>query len=360
VQQLRQMTKPIIISCSPYFEGWQKMTPTLTGDKAQWIFYEDRPRFFWERTIRRPNLAMLRACFQTVIRAARGDIRLLITHDRATLYCAALCRLLGIRVDHYVHSFNFPELPVGLRLRLTRFASTQIARFSVHSTLERRLYSRYFGIPEDRIRVRLWSIDVPKVSPAHPLQEGRYVSAIGGNGRDYPTLLEACRMLPHIAFVLVLRPENLAGLEVPPNVRLIVNAPFEEAMNILQHSAFTVLPLPTSTTPCGHVTLVCAMHLGKTVVATASEGIADYVFHGRNGLTCAPSSPRSLADAIDRLWADPAETVLLSDNNRRFGAEYCSEARGRNDLASVLTEWRIGLSAEVFPAYDFTSGKRSP
>jgi hypothetical protein len=67
------------------------------------------------------------------------------------------------------------------------------------------------------------------------------------------------------------------GLDVPPNVRVIVNAPFEEAMNILQYSAFTVLPLSTSTTPCGHVTLVCAMHLGKTVVATASAGIADYM-----------------------------------------------------------------------------------
>jgi len=326
------------------------MVPELTGDEAEWIFYEDRPRVFWERVIRRPNLAMLRACLQAAIRAARGDIRLLITHDRAGLHCALLCRLLRIRVDHYVHSFNFPELPVGLRLLIMRFGLQQINLFSVHSTMERTLYSRYFGIPEDRFRIRLWGIDVPKVSPGYPLQEGRYVSSIGGNGRDYRTLLEACRILPHIAFVLVLRPENLAGLDVPPNVRVIVNAPFEEAMNILQHSAFTVLPLPTSTTACGHVTLVCAMHLGKTVVATASSGIADYVFHGRNGLTCDPSSPQSLADAIDRLWANPAEAVLLSENNRRFGAEHCSEARGRNDLASVLAEWRIRLSSEVVQA----------
>jgi glycosyltransferase involved in cell wall biosynthesis len=323
------------------------MVPELTGNEAQWIFYEDRPRSLWERAIRRPNLAMLRASFQAVIRAARGDIRLLVTHDRASQYCALLCRLLHIRVDHYVHSFNFPELPVGVRLLLMRFAFKQITLFSVHSTMERSLYSRYFGIPEDRFRLRLWGIDIPRVSPGPPLQEGRYVSSIGGNGRDYRTLLEACRILPHIAFVLVVRPENLAGLDVPSNVRVIVNAPFEEAMNILKHSAFTVLPLPTSTTACGHVTLVCAMHLGKTVVATASVGIADYVFNGRNGLTCDPSSPQSLADAIDLLWSDPAETALLSENNRQFGAEHCSEARSRSDLAAVLTEWRIGSSPEV-------------
>ena len=324
------------------------MAPELTGDEAQWIFYEDRPRFFWERAIRRHNLAMLRASFQAAIRAARGDVRILITHDRASQYCALLCRLFRIRVDHYVHSFNFPELPVGLRLLLLRFAFQQIARFSVHSTLERSLYSHYFQIPEDRFRVRLWSIDIPRVSPGHPLVEGRYVSSIGGNGRDYRTLLEGCRILPQIAFVLVVRPENLIGLDVPPNVRVIVNAPFEEAMNILKYSAFTVLPLSTSTTPCGHVTLVCAMHLGKTVVATASAGIADYVFHGRNGLTCNPSSPQSMADAIHRLWANPAETELLSENNRRFGAEHCSEAKTRSDLSSVLAERGIGLSSGQF------------
>jgi glycosyltransferase involved in cell wall biosynthesis len=326
------------------------MAPELTGDQAQWIFYTDRPRFFLERYIRRFNLAMFRACFQAAFRSMRGDVRLLITHDRAAIYCALICRLMRIRVDHYVHSFNFPELPVGARLSVMRFAFQQIARFSVHSTVERSLYSRHFGIPEDRIRVRLWSIDVPKVSPSYALHEGRYVSAIGGNGRDYRTLVEACRILPHIAFVLVVRPDNLAGLDVPSNVRVIVNAPFEEAMNFLKHSAFTVLPLPTSTTPCGHVTLVCAMHLGKTVVATASEGIADYVVHGWNGLVCEAASPQSLADAVDRIWADPEEAQTLSENNRRFGAEHCSHARGRSDLAAVLEDWHIGTSSNVFQA----------
>jgi hypothetical protein len=84
------------------------------------------------------------------------------------------------------------------------------------------------------------------------------VFSIGGSGRDYQTLLEACRILPQNFFILAFSPENLADLDVLANVRVIVNAPFEEAMNILRHSAFTVLPVPTSTKPCGHVTLVCA------------------------------------------------------------------------------------------------------
>jgi glycosyltransferase involved in cell wall biosynthesis len=339
---------PIVISCSPFYEGWQKLGPVLTGNAVEWVFYNDRPIYFWEKFIRRPDVRILRASIQAVIRAIRGGTRLLITQDpRTSLYCALLCRLLQIRVNHYVNSLNFPELPVGLRYRLMRFAFRRIARFSVHSSMEKSLYSNYFDIPEERIRLRLWSIGIPTVYPDTPLQVGPYVSSIGGNGRDYKTLLAASHILSKVAFVLVVRPENLEGLEVPPNVRVLVNSKFDEAMNILLHSRFLVLPLAGSTVPCGHVTLVCAMHLGKTVVATESAGISDYVFPGFNGVVCEPGSPASMAQAIDSLWKNPSEAARLAENNRRFGAENCSETNVRSDLASVLAEWNIPLQSRI-------------
>jgi len=95
--------------------------------------------------------------------------------------------------------------------------------------------------------------------------------------------------------------------------------------------------------PCGHVTLVCAMHLAKPVVATDSKGICDYVLPGHNGVLCKPFSPEDLAQAIDRLWRDPSEIARLGDNNRCFGAANCSEANMRSDLAEVLRHWEIPL-----------------
>ena len=346
------MTRSLIVCCSPdYGEGWRGLGPGLTGEAVEWVFFDDRPLNSLEKKVRRPNLALIRAILSAVRLAARGHARLMITQDpRATFPCALLCRLLRIRIDHYVFSFNFPELPTGLRYRLMRYAFRQVQQFSVHSSMERDLYSQYFDIPKDRIRLRLWSIGVPKVSPEYPLQEGRYVSSIGGNGRDYRTLLEAALRLPDIFFVLVVRPESLIGLEVPPNVKVIVNAPFEQAMNIMQHSQFTVLPLSGSTVPCGHVTLVCAMHLARTVVATDSAGIYDYVRPGYNGLLCEPFSPESLAQAIARLWADPAEIVRLSENNHGFGIENCTEEKMRSDLAEVLAHWDIPSLPEIAPA----------
>jgi glycosyltransferase involved in cell wall biosynthesis len=352
------MKKPLIVCCAPEFgKDWRGLGPSLTGDAVEWVFFDDRPIHFWERSIKRPNLGMIRACFQAVMRGSRQNAKLLITHDpRASFWCALFCRLFHVRVDHYVDSFNFAELPGGLKQRVMSYAFQQINRLSVHSSMERGLYSRYFNIPEDRIRLRLWSIGVPEVSPDHSLQSGRYISSLGGNGRDYRTLLAACRLLPGISFVVVVRPENLNGMEIPPNVKVMVNAPFAEAMNILRYSEFTVVPLLGSTVPCGHVTLVCAMHLAKGIVATDSTGILDYVIQGHNGMLCEPSSAESLAREIAALWANLQEITRLGQNSQIFGAENCSEAKIRADLTSVLTEWEIPLLREHVQNADLHEG----
>jgi lipopolysaccharide biosynthesis glycosyltransferase len=342
---LSTANRPLIVCCSPdYGDGWRELGPSLTGDSAQWVYFDDRPTCLLERATWPFNFAIVRACLSAVLRASSKRARLLVTQEpRTTFLCALFCCILRVKIDHYVFSFNFPELPKGLRVRLMRYAFAQVNHFTVHSSMERDLYSDYFHIPKERVRLRLWSIGVPKVSPDFPLQAGRYVSAIGGNGRDYRTLIEAARRLPEIPFALVVRPDNLIGLDIPANVKPMVNIPFGEAMNILLHSEFTVLPLAGSTVPCGHVTLVCAMHLAKAVVATDSKGISDYVRSGHNGILCKPLSPEDLAHAIVKLWKDPEEIDRLGKNNSRFGAENCSEAKVRSDLAEVLTYRDIPL-----------------
>ena len=221
------MNRPLIVCCSPdYGDGWRGLGPRLTGEDAKWIFFDDRPSCFLERVVRRPNIAIIRACLNAVLRASRKRARLLVTQEpRTTFLCALFCCILRANIDHYVFSFNFPELPKGFRVRLMRYAFSQVKQFTVHSSMERDLYSDYFHIPKERIRLRLWSIGVPEASPDFPLQAGRYISAIGGNGGINRTLIEAARKLPWIPFVLVVRPDNLMGLKIPANVRAMVNIP---------------------------------------------------------------------------------------------------------------------------------------
>ena len=54
------------------------------------------------------------------------------------------------------------------------------------------------------------------------------------------------------------------------------------------------------------------MFLSRTIIATDSAGIKDYVLPGENGLLVPPSDPAAMAAAIESLWNDPATARRLA------------------------------------------------
>jgi len=332
------MNGKLIVSCNRYLgQPGPWFGPQVTDQNVRWISFDDRPVYYWERKIRKPNLAMARTALKAVWFARRERARLLfITDAGAAVWCGLVSVIVPSKIPYCAFTFNYPELPKGIKRSLMSLALRRIDEFFVHSSMERSLYSKHFNVPVERFKVRLWGIGKPVVFPEHSLQPQPFISAIGSNGRDYKTLMEASRLLPHIPVVAVVLPKNLKGIAVPSNVRVLVDAPFEEAMNTLRHSEFTVLPLKSSTTPCGHVTLVCAMHLGKAVIATDSGGVSDYITSGHNGILCKASSPGDLAAAINKLWSDPELTARLAAANQHFGATHCTEEVARGDLAALM------------------------
>jgi glycosyltransferase involved in cell wall biosynthesis len=283
------------------------------------------------------NLARLRGSLEAVRLARRTAAKALVTHGPTlAAWCALLARLLGVRIPIVAHSFNFATLPSRAKRLVFAIALSRIDRFVVFSTVERNLYAKVFSLPVERFDVVLWGVRPPRVeAPETPLEVGDYVCALGGNARDYRTLIEAARRLPDLRFVLVVRPESLLGLKLPPNVIVHLNLPFGKAMNVLLHSRFMVLPLVNSEVPCGHVTLVAAMHLGKGVVITDSAGVRDYVRHGDNALTVTAGCIDSLTAAISRLCHDPELCARLGKNGQRFAARECTEER----IADHFRKW---------------------
>ncbi len=332
------MEKKLIVSCSRHPgepDAW--FGPQVTDQNVRWASFDDRPANYWERKIKKPNLALARTALQAVLTARREQARLLfITDAGASFWCGLVSAVFRSQIPYCTFTFNLPELPSGIKRYLMSVALRRIGEIYVHSSMERTLYSSHFRIPVERFKVRLWGIGKPDVMPEHSLQPKPYISAIGGNGRDYRTLMEASTLVPHIPLVVVARPESLEGIAIPSHVRVLTSVPMAEAMNTLRYSEFMVLPLRSSTVPCGHVTLVCAMHLGKAVIATESEGISDYVTAGCNGLLCKASSPSELAAAITKLWNDPGLTKRLAASNEAFGAAHCTERIARADLAELM------------------------
>lgn len=335
---------PLVACATPFPgpNGWRWFERDYAG-RVRWEFFHPTPGNALERRIARPDLALIRSCWRAAREARDGGAKLLITHDPgSTARCATFLRLGGARIPHVAWSFNFARLPGRTARRLLARSYAEVDRFIVFSAMERALYGEVFGIPAEKIEVVFWGVGEPPLArPEAPIEPGDYISAMGGNARDYPLLMAAMALLPDIRLVAVMRPENAAGLTIPPNVRLRVNLPLGEAHNVTKFSRFMVLPLVGSEVPCGHVTMVTAMFLRKAFIVTASSGVRDYVQEGVNGLTCDAHSAEALATRIRELWDDPGRCDRMGAAGRRFAEAHCSEDSTRAHLDRVLGEFGV-------------------
>jgi glycosyltransferase involved in cell wall biosynthesis len=229
---------------------------------------------------------------------------------------------------HLAFSFNYTTLPGGLARSLTARALRRVERFVVFSTLERGLYADYFDLPAERFDMLYWGVRAPQIDLRDPREEqGDYICALGSQARDYATLVSAMRRLPALRLVIVAAPGNMAGIALPSNVTVRTNIALGQAMNILAHSRCMALPLNGSTVPCGHVTIVSAMHLGRPVIATESAGLTDYILPGVTATTCPAHDVAAWVDALSCAHDDPATAGRLGLAGQRFAREHCTEAR---------------------------------
>lgn len=314
----------------PFDEKWKKtVSENLDPTQFEYRFLPDGPGMlyvFW-------------FCLKLVWLLKRTQTEVLITHNpRQSFWCSVFLFLSRTSVKHIAYAFNFYDLPMGTKRKLQTLVYKNVNYFVVHSHVEKDLYSKHFRIPSNRIDVQLWWMEKPEFSPSEPLEKSDYICAIGGNARDYESLLEAMRRLPDIKLVVVARPKNFENLELPSNVDVLFNIEMPEAMNILNYSRFMVLPLTSSEERCGHVTLVAAMQLGKAFLATDAIGIQDYVRPGYNGITCQAASPSDLTEKIFQLWHDPAQCQQLGENGKQFARDNFSSVAGQRHFQQLIAQ----------------------
>lgn len=240
---------------------------------------------------------------------------------------------------HLAFSFNFTDLPTGPRKAIMAKAFRQVDGFAVFTDAEQELYAGYFGIDRSRILRAPWGVAPPLAGLQPRMIEGAYFAALGGEARDYAVLCEAARALPGVRFVAVARPHNFEGLNPPDNLEVRFNLPFEEAWGIVQHATAALIPLRSRETPCGLVTLVGGMHLGKAQIVTDAAGAADYLKDGETGLLVPAGDAKALAAAVSRLAGDPALAARLGEAARAHAAAHCSEAQTVAFFADVLNRW---------------------
>lgn len=239
-----------------------------------WRNFSGLPKTRLERLVRKPRLSRLRAAWTGVSSAGRSPI---ISHlPRMTAAVSAAQSIQGNRSRHLAFSFNFTDLPTGADFRRLRRAFERVDQFCVFSEFERQTYPHFFDLPSERFTKLIWTQPPPEVSSADPkIAVKSYVTAIGGEGRDYDTLIETALKLPGIEFIIITRP-NVIVRHLPKNVRVLTNLGSDIVWRIALDSTCLIIPLKSDRTCCGHITIVSAEQLGIPVISSRSFATREY------------------------------------------------------------------------------------
>lgn len=299
-----------------------------TDPKIDWTFYSTA-QFTRLNSIKRPYLARYLTALIAVFYAKKHKADLIVTHGtKITVWVGIFKSLLGIKTHHLAWAFTLPfyEKHSKLYKALIRFGVKDVDRFIMFSNIEIRNYPRYLNMSADLFHMIPWCVNTPQVDEhAEALVAGRYVAAMGSQGRDYKTLVEAVKTLPQIKLVIVAIPENLTAIEIPDNVQVFTQIPWEKTINIAYHSEIMVLPLLSDAIPCGHGTLITQFLLNKATIVTDSDAMEGYCFPGKNVLTYKAQDVDSLRQVLMALWDNPQRAKQLTENAMRFALTQCSE-----------------------------------
>lgn len=296
----------------------------LDGRPIRWLRHSGLPETALERRITRPMLSRYRACWKAASDAGRASA--LVSHMPWTSALTALLMRQRRTVrPQLAFAFNFTTPPSGRSLAYFRKALAAVEQFAIFTEYEAGLYSELLQLPRERFKPLLWTQAVPEPGPIPVglLPDAPFVVALGGEGRDFGVLIAAARALPELQFVTIARPTAMLS-DPPANMRVLFNLPWATCWGIAQRSLGLVVPLTSSRTCCGHITLVSGRLLGLPIITTQSEGTREY----SEGYAATRRVPAGDVEG----WVQALRTLARGGEElRRAAAAEAVEARERHD-----------------------------
>ena len=285
-----------------------------------------------------------------LFRTERTDI--VHSHDAYTSVYGTLCaRIAGVRgVIASRRSWYSPHLQ-GRILRANRVAYRFAHRVVGNSPSVSRLVESEGGVSASRIVTIPNFLDEASFDPIPVPERRRMLDSLGvpegafvvgivarlSPVKDHASLLRAIASLreriPALHCVLVGEgPERPAieALAISLGIQDIVHLAGERTQPPNLHGLFDVSVL-CSTTEAFPNSVLEAMAAARPVVATDVGGTPDAVHEGTTGLLVRPSDPSRLADAIFRLYQEPALRAKL-------GNAACAAAHAGYSAESVIPQ----------------------
>jgi glycosyltransferase involved in cell wall biosynthesis len=268
--------------------------------------------------------------------------------DRLGVPLGLLLRVTRARLDVILISVLLTRGAKGFLVR--RLGATAPLRAILGRSLQLRLLGEEFGVPAGKLVLDEFGVDDRFFSPAGE-PEGRTVCAVGWEERDHATLLRAARGLDATLELAVgtiadaedaptarARIAELLGEELPPNVTVGHHKP-AQLRDVYTRSTCAVVAVHDVEFDAGVTATMEAMAMGRPVIASRTDGLADLFTDGVEGIFVPPGDDAALRAAIERLLGDP-------DEARRMGAAARSlvESRHRLDdrVARIVANVRAG------------------
>jgi glycosyltransferase involved in cell wall biosynthesis len=205
----------------------------------------------------------------------------------------------------------------GLRLRV---AARSVRRFVVWAGHEVEDYHRAFGIPRDKLEYVPFHTTLSDYE--YEVRDDGYLFAGGNYDRDYPTLIEAVRGLDVPVWIATTRPEQVAGIELPPNVR-VEGTTVDRFRRAMAAARLVVVPMRAGLLHSGgQQTCLNAMALGKPTIAVGRKWAVDFIDDGVNGLIVDYADTQSLRKAVRRVLDNPAAAREMAGRGRAHALRF--------------------------------------
>jgi glycosyltransferase involved in cell wall biosynthesis len=330
-----------------------------------------------ERFVRRAPTAR-RLLYKSLPSIASHLLEVLIVKDRYDaviswsehmgLPLALLLKLTRSRIPNVILAswISKPKKAVVLK-----YTYSHIDRLVLMSSVQRDFAVNALHIPPSKVVLMKWPVDDKFWRPMDCQTD--LISAVGGEMRDYPTLIEALRGLDircHIAagtqrFVQHSTVKAVWKVGALPSNVTVGRKTFTELRKLYAQSRFVVIPLLPSDTDNGSTSILEAMAMGKAVICTRTRGQVDVLQDGRTGIFVRPGDPKAMREAIQYLWEHPD----VADKMGRAGRKYVEENHTLDEFVvnvkelvqTVIDERRKVLtSTETYPRVLKSSSVKMP
>lgn len=252
-----------------------------------------------------------------------------VTDGGASGVAFALLQRLALwgRVPHVMVDCNWYEAASAFkrwakraRLRMTTPAVTRYVVWASHEVDD---YARAFGLPADKLEYVPFHTTLTDY--AYEVRDDGYLFAGGNYDRDYPALIDAVRELDVPAWIATTRPEQLAGVTIPPHVRVegTTVSGFRQAMAAAR---LVVVPMAAGLLHSGgQQTCLNAMFMGKPTIAVGRKWAIDFVTDGDDGLVVEYGDVAGLRRAVRWVLDHPDAARRMGERARRRAEWFTTE-----------------------------------